>query len=167
MIIFSSEKMIIFKVRLLYPIIKRTHTMSQNIKVTSDHKPCVNLQGLSELGQRFIGHMSEVMELVETKKHHYICSIIPDRTLMGFVRLVWAYADNEYAKQATKFEKDDLKTVNFSNNLGSLIDYEDSIAAPVSVIFATLECIRSSKKYEEVIFVAPGGTDSKTMIFMK
>lgn len=142
--------------------------MSQQVKVTVDHhKPCVNLQGLTEIGQSFIQHMSEVTELAETKEHNYICHIRPDRTMMGFVRLVWAYSDQEYSGQGTIFEKDDLKEVEFSNNLDSLIDYQESIGAPVSVIFATLECIRKSKNYENVIFVAPGGTNSKTMIFMR
>lgn len=102
------------------------------------------------------------LEEVESKPKNvkYLAEI--EQLPTGDARIVWGWSEPNTIHTDT-YLLNDLKDINYDNNLDSLIDYDQGVIAPVVFVFSCIECIR--RKYDKPIYFVTT-TDVTAKIFI-
>jgi hypothetical protein len=91
-----------------------------------------------DLGNNFSLYINEVS--TKQPNTRYLCRLTHDSYHKFTLR--WAHVKLE-----------DLNNIPFYNNLESLLDYTGPVTTVITIIFATLECIRRYYEIDDVFFV--------------
>jgi len=116
------------------------------IKINHLKKSIIINNKLEELGDSFSDNI--VGQDTRPVGTRYLATITRQKT--GCFKIVWGWSDDDIKERDPPYLQEELKKINFSNNLESLLDYKTGVTAHISFIFSCLECIR--KHYNKPIY---------------
>jgi len=110
----------------------------------------IDLAWLIELGSNLVDHLKEVHECSDLPSDvRKLCTI--RRAEGESVTIRW-YHSKEGAVSGTFYTLDELSKLEYSNNLDHVLEYTETLTAPVMIVFACFEHIRLGLKKESFYF---------------